>query len=71
MVLNEPCDTIVGTAALFVGGKSDHEVANRHEALFLELHEISEPDGGLRFVITGAAAVEVAVFFVELEGSML
>jgi hypothetical protein len=32
------------------------------------LNEIGDPDGGLGFVVAGAAAVEEAVFFVELEG---
>jgi len=68
MVLDKPCDAVVWTAPFFISGESDDEVAVGHETLFPELDEIGEPDGGLRFVVTRTAAVEVAVALVELEG---
>jgi hypothetical protein len=67
MILDEPGNAVEWASPLFVGGEGDDDVAVRNEALFFELDEVGEPDGGLRLVIPGTAAVKVAVFFVELE----
>src|ERR1700689_361521 len=68
MIFDEPVDAAVGAAAFFVGGEGDDDVAVGLEAFLLVLDQVGDPDGGLRFVVTGAAAVEVAVFFGEDEG---
>ena len=68
MIFDEPVDAAVGAAAFFVGGEGDDDVAIGLEAFLFVLNQVGDPDGGLGFVVAGAAAVEVAVFFGEHEG---
>ena len=65
VILEQPLDSAVGAAALFVGGEGDDDVAVGNEAFALHADEVGDPDGGLVFVVGGAAAVEVAVFLGE------
>jgi len=44
------------------------EVARGPQALLLVANQIRHPDGGLRLVISGASAVEVAVLLEQGEG---
>src|SRR5215472_3936586 len=67
MIGEEPVHTIEGPAALFIGGERDDDVAIGLEPLFFILNQVGEPDGGLGFVVAGAAAVEIAVALVELK----
>src|SRR5437763_14354607 len=68
MIGNEPVLSVEGPAAFFVSGEGDDDVAVGLEPFLLVLNQVGDPDGGLGFVVAGAAAVEIAVAFVELEG---
>src|SRR3984957_17010139 len=68
MIFVEPVDATVGAAAFFVGGEGNDDVTVGLEAFLFVLDQVGDPDGGLGFVVAGAAAVEVAVFFGEDEG---
>src|SRR5215467_14522258 len=68
MIGNEPIHAVEGAAAFFIGGERDDNVAVGLEAFFFVLNQVGKPDGGLGFIVAGAAAVEVAVALVELEG---
>ena len=68
MILDEPVDAVERTAAFFIGGEGDDEVAVGNESFLFVLNQIGDPDGGLGFVVAGAAAIEVTVLFEELKG---
>ena len=67
MILEQPVDAVVRPAAFFVGGERHDDVAIGFVALALVANQIGNPDGRLRFVVCGAAAVVVAVLFGERE----
>ena len=67
LVLQQPVDAVVRSAAFFVRSQRDNQIAIRFEAFALIPDQIRNPDGRLRFVIGGSASVEVAVLFNELE----
>ena len=71
LVLEQPLDAVVRATALFVGRERDDDVAIGLEAFALVANQVGDPDRRLRFVVADAAAVEVAVFFGETNGSML
>ena len=58
VIFDQPVDAVVRAAAFFVGGERDDDVAVRLEAFAFVSDQIGDPDGGLRFVVAGAAAVE-------------
>src|SRR5260370_41666510 len=68
MLLQQPVDAVVGTAAFLVGGKCQDQIAVSPVTFALESQQGGDPDGGLRFVVRGAAAIEVAVLFKKYEG---
>src|SRR5207302_2438920 len=67
MVLQQPLHPIVGAAPFLISRKSDDEVSIRLGSLLLILNEIGDPNGGLRLIVSGAAAVVEAVLFDELK----
>src|SRR5882724_9625180 len=67
VILEQPVDSAVGAAALFVGGEGHDDVAIGFKTFLFVADQVGDPDGGLGFVVAGAAAVEVAVFLDELE----
>src|SRR5215472_19020343 len=67
MIDKEPVHTVEGAAAFFVCRERNDDVAVGLEPFFFVLNQVGEPDGGLGFVVAGAAAVEIAVALVELE----
>src|SRR2546421_11281422 len=68
MIGNEPVHSVEGPAAFFVSGEGDDDVAVGLERFLLVLNQVGDPDGGLGLVVAGAAAVEIAVAFIELKG---
>ena len=67
VVLHQPGRAVVGPAAFFVGGQRDDEIAIGPEAFTLVADQVRDPDGGLRLVVDGPAAIEEAVLFGQLE----
>src|SRR5262249_10796918 len=67
MVLEQPLDA-VRFAAFFVGGKGKDQVARRDPAFALEANKAREQQRVTVFYVAGAAPVEVASGFGELEG---
>src|SRR5262249_1775769 len=68
MMGKEHVGGVEGTAAFFVSGERDDQVAVGLKAFFLVGDEVGEPDSSLCLVVAGAAAVKVAVLLDELEG---
>ena len=68
VILEEPRDAVVWAAAFLVGCERNDDIAIRFVTLAPVADEVGDPDGCLRFVVAGAAAVEVAVLFGEGEG---
>ena len=66
VILDQPLDAVV-VAALLIGGQRENDVALGHEVLLLHAQQVGDEDRGHRLVVGGAAAVEVAVLFDELE----
>src|SRR5215471_18154789 len=67
MVLDQPVDAVVRTAALFVGGESNDDIAIRLVAFALVADQVGCPRGHLRLIVGSASAVEKSVFFGEDE----
>src|SRR5438445_12277670 len=67
MILQQPFHPIVGAAPFLISRESHDDVSIRLESLLLILNEIGDPNGGLRLIVTGAAAVVEAVLFDELK----
>src|ERR1700720_1988607 len=67
MILEQPLDAAVGAAAFFVGGEGDDDVAIGLKPFLLVANQISNPQRGLRLVVTGAPAVKITIFFDELK----
>src|SRR5580693_3410665 len=67
MVLDQPIDAVVRTAALFVRGECDDDIAIRLVAFAFVADQVGRPRGHLRLVIGGAAAIVKSVFFGENE----
>src|ERR1700683_230191 len=67
MALQQPFNSIEGTATFFISRKSDNDVAIRLESLFLVLNEVGNPNGGLGFIVSGTATVVKAILFDELK----
>src|SRR5690349_14134475 len=63
----EPVDAVEGPAPLFISGKRNDDVAVRLESFLFVLNQVGDPDGGLGFVVAGAATVKIAVAFDELK----
>src|SRR5580658_5502157 len=63
MFLEKPIDAVVRSAAFLVGCQRQDQVAVRLIALALESQQSGDPDGSLRFIVRGAAPVEIAVLF--------
>jgi hypothetical protein len=59
--------SLISQSALFVGSKSQDEVAVGNEALPFHANEIGDQDGIAFLHVVGATTVEVAVFLDELE----
>src|SRR5437762_2456785 len=66
MILDNPVDAIV-VAGFFIGRECDDQVAIGHVAFLLKANERRDPYGSHGLVVGTAAAVEVTVFFGELE----
>src|SRR5258707_7268552 len=58
---------MVRTAAFFIRGQCDDDVAIRLESLAFVADQIRDPHRRLRLVVAGAAPVEIAVLLDELE----
>src|SRR5271169_579691 len=67
LVFDQPLNTVVWAASLFVGSKRYDDVPVRPESFAFVADEVGDPDGCLRFVVTGAAAIEIAIFLDELK----
>jgi hypothetical protein len=65
-VREQPGDSVVGAAAFLVGGQRQDEIARRTKALPLQADQARDPDCGLRLVVAGPAAVEVAVLLQQV-----
>jgi hypothetical protein len=59
VVLNQPVDSVVRSAAFFIGGERNDDVARRLESFALIADQIRYPDRGLSFVVGGTAPVVV------------
>ena len=66
MVLDQPTHAVTA-ATLFIGGQRDDDVAVGLKVLLLELNQVGDENRRHRLVVGGAARIEVAVTFDELE----
>src|SRR5215831_3542228 len=67
MSLQQPLNSVVGTATLLIRRKRNNDVAIRLKPFLLILNEIGDPNGGLGFIVCGAATVIKGVFFDKLK----
>src|SRR5207245_1645501 len=67
MVGQQPLNS-VRRAAFFVGRESENQIPLRNPAFALQANETGHKKSIAVFYVAGAAAVEIAVHFVELEG---
>src|SRR4029077_4759921 len=67
MVLDQPVDAVVRTAAFLIGGERHNDVAVRLEPLSPVADQICDPDSGLRLVVSGSAPVKKALLLNELK----
>src|SRR2546430_1292824 len=67
MIFDQPVNAVEWATAFLVCGKGHDNVAIGAKAFFFILNEIRNPDGGLGFIVAGAAAIKVAILFSKLE----
>src|SRR5581483_6670948 len=67
VVLEQPIYAVERAATFFIRGERDDDVAVGLEAFAFIANQVGDPDGGLRLVITRAAAVEVAILLDKLK----
>ena len=67
MIFENPVDAVV-VAGFFIGRQRDDQVAIGHIAFLSKANERRDPHSSHSLVVGTAAAVEVTVFFGELEG---